>query len=101
MSCRAYQCGPIPFPQIISGTDRAQCLFKGKLAPEEGAVFMKALEVALNQLYEKDVPAGTSFVEEAGTNGEVDTLEMVTADDGQGWQETCTLAYFDYFDYFD
>ena len=42
--------------------DDGMLVFKGKLAPEEGAVFLKALEIVLNHLNEKGVPAGTDLV---------------------------------------
>ena len=42
--------------------DDGMLVFRGKLAPEEGAVFLKALEIVLNHLDEKGVPAGTPLV---------------------------------------
>jgi hypothetical protein len=81
--------------------DDGMLVFKGKLAPEEGAVFMKALEVAFSQLDERDVPAGTSFaeeeaeeagegVEEYGESGEVNSAKIVTADGRLDRQATYT-----------
>lgn len=67
--------------------DDGMLVFKGKLTPEEGAVFLKALEIAFTNLNSKSVPAGTDL---AKGKGAVAANECVKEPDGLDKKESFT-----------